>query len=742
MPASAPERAGEAILGGLDGRDVLESALEAAPDAVLVFDREGRYLYVSPSAARSLGRDAEAIIGRTWRDLELAPEVMEPFEADREQVQRTGQPLTRETAFASPEGVRRMEYSLSPIRSPGGEIEATVAIVRDITERALVEEERERLVRQLELQSERATRLAVDAQCHAGELDAVFAAMADPINLYREDGVLWRANPASVEVFGFDPTGMHRDELRQRLNIRHPDGRPMSLEDLPSTRGLRGEHVKRERLLFTNGAGEERVALITMSPILKDSAVIGAVGVWHDVTDLERAVAGLETERARLTAVMQQMPAGLVLVEAPSGRVVIRNEQARQILEQPLTVVTTDERFANDPSLRGLHPDGTPYQPYEYPLMRSLRDGEIVTGEEVEVVLLDGSRRTLSINSGPIRNREGKIVAGVATIFDITERLRAQRALKESEERYRRLVERSPEMIAVAVAGRYVFINAAGVRLLGAQRATEIMGHPVLDTVHPDFRPRVAERLKRVEEEREEAPLTVGRVVRLDGQVIDVEALAVPILFEGKPAAQIIVRDISDRVQAQRERDMARQRLLDSEREKKRFYREIIRAITNGRFCLVEPSQVPTHGQPALALSLDGEGSYRTLRQRIRELAQQAGMSEEDTRDLVLAAGEAATNAIKHGKDSYCKVFLAPERIAVRVGDHGPGIQPENLPAQLLLPGFSTKVSLGMGYTIMLQLADRIWLATGPQGTILQVEKWIHPEQHQVPELPVAWERL
>lgn len=742
MPASVLERAEESILGGLDGRDVLESALDAAPDEVLVFDPEGRYLYVSPSAARILGREPETIIGRTWRDLGLAAEMMQPFEADREQVQRTGQPLTRETAFASPEGVRRMEYSLSPIRSLGGEVEATVAIIRDITERALVEEERERLIRQLERQSERATHLAVDAQRRAGELDAVINAMADPVNLYREDGVLLRANPASIEVFGFDSSGMSREELLRRLDLRHPDGRPMSLEDLPSTRGLRGEQVKRERLLFTNGAGEERVALITLSPIYKDSGVSGAVGVWHDVTDLERAVDDLETERARLTAVMQQMPAGLVLAEAPTGRVVMRNEQARQILDQPLTVVTTDERLASNPSLRGLHPDGTPYQPYEYPLMRSLRDGEMVTGEEVEVVLLDGSRRTLSINSGPIRNREGKIVAGVATIFDITERRRAQRALKESEERYRRLVERSPEMIAVAIAGRYVFINAAGVRLLGAQRATEIMGRPVLDTVHPDFRPKVAERLKRVEEGREEAPLTDGRVVRLDGRAIDVEALGVPILFEGKPAAQIVVRDVSDRIQAQKERDAARQRLLDSEREKKRFYREIIRAITNGRFCLVEPGQVPADGQPAFTLTLSGEDSYRALRQRIRELARQAGMGEEDARDLVLAAGEAATNAIKHGKDSYCKVFLAPERIAVRVGDHGPGIQPENLPAQLLLPGFSTKVSLGMGYTIMLQLSDRIWLATGPQGTILQVEKWIHPEQHREPALPVAWERL
>ena len=63
----------------------------------------------------------------------------------------------------------------------------------------------------------------------------------------------------------------------------------------------------------------------------------------------------------------------------------------------------------------------------------------------------------------------------------------------------------------------------------------------------------------------------------------------------------------------------------------------------------------------------------------------------------------------------------------VRVSDRGPGIRAEELPATLFESGFSTKVSLGMGYTLMLQLADAIWLATGPEGTVLQVEMVAQP---------------
>ena len=56
--------------------------------------------------------------------------------------------------------------------------------------------------------------------------------------------------------------------------------------------------------------------------------------------------------------------------------------------------------------------------------------------------------------------------------------------------------------------------------------------------------------------------------------------------------------------------------------------------------------------------------------------------------------------------------------------------------------GFSTKVSLGMGYTIMLELADRLWLATSPAGTVLQLEKRVRPELEPEGFLPVAWEKL
>ena len=127
----------------------------------------------------------------------------------------------------------------------------------------------------------------------------------------------------------------------------------------------------------------------------------------------------------------------------------------------------------------------------------------------------------------------------------------AQETLQESEERYRQLVELSPNTIAVHSEGRIVFINAAGARLLRAANPEQLVGKPIMDLLHPDYRDVVKERIRRVTEEGKEAPLIEQRFIRLDGTVVDVEVAAIPFTYRGKPAVQAIVNDISERKQAE-----------------------------------------------------------------------------------------------------------------------------------------------------------------------------------------------
>ncbi len=181
--------------------------------------------------------------------------------------------------------------------------------------------------------------------------------------------------------------------------------------------------------------------------------------------------------------------------------------------------------------------------------------------------------------------------------------------------------------------------------------------------------------------------------------------------------------------------------VLDAEREKERFCREVVRCVTQGRLELVDADALPTpEAEPLLEVALDphvDSFGFQRLRRALMDRALEAGMPPDRADDLMIAAAEAAGNTVKHAVNGRARAWREGERFLVRVSDEGPGIRPENLPATLFKKGFSTRVSLGMGYTLMLSLVDRIWLCTGPGGTVVQLEKSIHavPEEDETEAL-------
>jgi PAS domain S-box-containing protein len=158
---------------------------------------------------------------------------------------------------------------------------------------------------------------------------------------------------------------------------------------------------------------------------------------------------------------------------------------------------------------------------------------------------------------------------------ELIERERAVEALRESEERYRRLIELSPEMIAVHSDGRFVYLNTAGLNLLGAKKPEDLLGRPILDIVHPDYRDLVALRVRQMQEAGEQVNLIEEKYVRLDGHIIDVEVTATPTIYEGKQAVQTVVRDITSRKQAEAELQHAKEVAETANRAKSQFLANI-----------------------------------------------------------------------------------------------------------------------------------------------------------------------
>jgi PAS domain S-box-containing protein len=156
----------------------------------------------------------------------------------------------------------------------------------------------------------------------------------------------------------------------------------------------------------------------------------------------------------------------------------------------------------------------------------------------------------------PFRNEE--LLVKVARLV---ERHRAAAALRESEERYRRLVELSPDAIVIHREGKFTYLNPAAIQLWGAAGANELIGKPILSVVHPDFHDHVREQVEYIEHFQQPAPLAEQKCIRLDGTVIDVEVTGLPFTAEGQSAVLGVFRDVTEKKHAREALRKAEKRL-------------------------------------------------------------------------------------------------------------------------------------------------------------------------------------
>jgi two-component system, cell cycle sensor histidine kinase and response regulator CckA len=147
----------------------------------------------------------------------------------------------------------------------------------------------------------------------------------------------------------------------------------------------------------------------------------------------------------------------------------------------------------------------------------------------------------------PLFDDLGEVETVGSISIDITEKTLAEEMLRESEERYRNLVELSTNAIYIEIDGKYVFSNHAGVKLLGASAPDEIVDREVLDFIHPEFRFAEGERVRTLRDNGLIQTATEEKYVRLDGAVVDVDVAAIPFTFQDRQAILILAQDITER---------------------------------------------------------------------------------------------------------------------------------------------------------------------------------------------------
>jgi len=221
-----------------------------------------------------------------------------------------------------------------------------------------------------------------------------------------------------------------------------------------------------------------------------------------------------------------------VVVLTPDGRIEHANPATRAMFgyeeaplaNLPVSMFIPEDDLRRDP-IQMERMDSPGGMVRERRLLR--RDGTIMHAELSARTIADGRR--------------------VVFIRDLTQKREADAALRHSEEQYRRMVELSPEAILVHSDGRIVYANGAALRLFGATHREDVIGRSVLHFVHPDYHSMVTGRIREVTEDHADVPVVVEKFVRLDGTAIDVEVAGLSLEYEGRPAVQVIARDISER---------------------------------------------------------------------------------------------------------------------------------------------------------------------------------------------------
>jgi len=166
---------------------------------------------------------------------------------------------------------------------------------------------------------------------------------------------------------------------------------------------------------------------------------------------------------------------------------------------------------------------------------------------EHRIMHKNGSVRWVRNTTLPRFGSSGDVVSLDGTVTDITERKLNEELIKESREHYRLLVDLSPDGIMVHSQGRVVFINEKGARILGAKEHDELVGKRVIDLVHPEFRDQAQERIEEMYYLQVPYPAIEQRLVKLDGEEIDVELTPAGFIQQGESAVLTVFRDITER---------------------------------------------------------------------------------------------------------------------------------------------------------------------------------------------------
>jgi PAS domain S-box-containing protein len=319
----------------------------------------------------------------------------------------------------------------------------------------------------------------------------------------------------------------------------------------------------------------------------REQLIIELDALRERVAELEknRVEEALWESEAQLRQIIDLVP-HMIFVKSWDGKYLLVNKAVAEAYNTSVSTLTG--KYHAD-----FHPD-------ESELQNMLRDDrEVITKGEPKFIPeqpytdAQGNLRFLQTTKVPFHILGDRTPAVLGVAIDITNSKRAEEVLRESEEKFRTLVESAPDAIFIQKEGRFAYVNDAAIRLYGAASEKELLGHRIVERVHSVYYARILERIRSINEEKKPSPVMEQKHVKLDGTTIDVEAIASPIRYQQSQGALVFVRDITERKQAE-------ESLLLSEDRYRRLFEDavlgIYRSTPEGEIINVNPAYAGMFG--------------------------------------------------------------------------------------------------------------------------------------------------
>jgi len=253
--------------------------------------------------------------------------------------------------------------------------------------------------------------------------------------------------------------------------------------------------------------------------------------------ELRRIQVELEAARLRYFDLYDLAPLGYCSVSA-QGLILQANLAASTMLGLPRTALTKQ-------------PISAVIYKADQDIYYLCRKQIITTGEpqacELRMVKSDGIPFWVHLAVSAAADFENETVTRVV-MTDIDQNKAMQAAMAQREARYRAMVEWSPEAVTVHREGNIIYANAAALKLFGITRAQDLIGRPVLERIRPDFHSIVQARMLGMVHDKGATPMAELVMLKVDGTPIEVEVQSIWTLFDGAPAIQSAMHDVSERV--------------------------------------------------------------------------------------------------------------------------------------------------------------------------------------------------